>query len=1109
MTPTTGYSLTPTTTVSAPQVAGVTATATPIIGYATAPIVIPAGGILPNGNVLGGPALVGSTFDQMLPPNGLGGGTTTIRFSAPQLPGGTMPVATVTVDATGAVSAINYTSFGSGYTSPPTATISDAIALQLPNEAAVATLLAAGTGVLSGVSIANAGSGYTAPATVTVTDATGPTATATAAVLFNAAPSYAPIGVVKLTINNPGQGYTNPPTVAFNTVGPAPTLAASATLASGLISGSIASITITAPGTGYTSAPTVTVNTAAGVGANLTAGLNASGVGAQAAVVTSTTSAPVVMTKAEQELWDDYGRYNSTGGVELPYTTAAIQTTVPLSYIDSPTEVLGDGETQIWKLVDNGFWSNSIHFNMANVQLINRVGWDGTVKAPASNEVGWKDTLRLNPLEDVIVAVQGKRATVPFGQPRSTRLQDPSTPSGTPTAPAAPAAIPAGLFAPGLGFLADSNVVQLAGLMATTTPPGNPADKVVPVNTVLLQTASNTNTFPASPTGNYDNEFLWGTAVLGHASNDFQRPVVFNPTVVAPLVSSLSDPLGNGTLVWTDPTPAGQLASAPGVVPVVAATLANPQNEIGWNVQQAPVTNVNTRAVGAWAPFAALLANTVTVAEPAALVSPTPPNGQFYAYKVSSYNAAGPSPDSNIAYETPPVAPTVLSLTPSFIVPATTTADVQLTAKWTDNADNETNYIVTKIGGPGATLAGGQVTGGTTNVITTPANLVPISSTTTWIDPTPLVEGAPYEYDVVAHNSFGDSTPVLSGTIVAPTSVPQAPTVTSCSESGVCPTDAVTKLVVPTKCAPDDVVLTWTDNAFNETSYTIDRSGGAPFPTITWTPATSAALATAMTLNNTGATMTYTDTTAQEGVAYTYTIAAHNAVGAGSTPVAVTEPNTAPTLPTNVTVTPSTKLIVPTVAAGTPATYGVWEDLATISWSDNAYNEQSYQVVRDIGTPAQAIVGTLNQAAANNPMGTKTAGWTTSPVLSLNDTGATDGTTHTWTVLAINPVLPTGTPSATVTQKMPGVIITPPVNLLTTPNRAGSSIGLTWTDMSTNETDFLVEEATSLSAGAPGTFTNWTVVQPVITRTAAQMAGDQYPGERQPRQRADHAGPGL
>ena len=67
---------------------------------------------------------------------------------------------------------------------------------------------------------------------------------------------------------------------------------------------------------------------------------------------------------------------------------------------------------------------------MADVQLINRVGWDGTVKAPASNEVGWKDTVRLNPLEDVIVAVHAKGATVPFGQPRSTRTQDPSVKLG-------------------------------------------------------------------------------------------------------------------------------------------------------------------------------------------------------------------------------------------------------------------------------------------------------------------------------------------------------------------------------------------------------------------------------------------------------------------------------------------------------------------------------------------------------------------------------------------------------------------------------------------------------------------------------------------------------
>jgi hypothetical protein len=45
------------------------------------------------------------------------------------------------------------------------------------------------------------------------------------------------------------------------------------------------------------------------------------------------------------------------------------------------------------------------------VQLLNRVGWDGIIRKPDANELGWKDTVRVSPLEDTIVAL---RPVVPF-----------------------------------------------------------------------------------------------------------------------------------------------------------------------------------------------------------------------------------------------------------------------------------------------------------------------------------------------------------------------------------------------------------------------------------------------------------------------------------------------------------------------------------------------------------------------------------------------------------------------------------------------------------------------------------------------------------------------
>ncbi|MFB9239984.1 hypothetical protein ACFFWC_31415 [Plantactinospora siamensis] len=138
-----------------------------------------------------------------------------------------------------------------------------------------------------------------------------------------------------------------------------------------------------------------------------------------------------------------YGRMNTNLGVELPKTSAFIQTTIPLPYINPPTEILrmsnlatpvgspGDG-TQLWKVTHNGVDTHAIHFHYFNVQLVNRVGWDGVYSPPDPNELGWKDTVRMNPLEDVIVAMRpALPANPPFKVGDSVRLLDPTQVPGT------------------------------------------------------------------------------------------------------------------------------------------------------------------------------------------------------------------------------------------------------------------------------------------------------------------------------------------------------------------------------------------------------------------------------------------------------------------------------------------------------------------------------------------------------------------------------------------------------------------------------------------------------------------------------------------------------
>jgi FtsP/CotA-like multicopper oxidase with cupredoxin domain len=149
--------------------------------------------------------------------------------------------------------------------------------------------------------------------------------------------------------------------------------------------------------------------------------------------------------KTIQELFDlDYGRMNATLGTELPLTTYNNQTTIPLGYIDPFTEDMydsanvsalpvgtaGDG-SQLWIVVHNGVDSHAIHFHLYDVQLINRYGWDGTNRPPFPDELGWKDTVRMNPLEIDFVALRPVSQTLPFPVPDSERLFDVTKPAGT------------------------------------------------------------------------------------------------------------------------------------------------------------------------------------------------------------------------------------------------------------------------------------------------------------------------------------------------------------------------------------------------------------------------------------------------------------------------------------------------------------------------------------------------------------------------------------------------------------------------------------------------------------------------------------------------------
>ncbi len=433
----------------------------------------------------------------------------TVTIGPPTLTTGTQATATAALTPT-SVAAVNLVAGGSGYTSAPTVTVSGgggsgatATATLAPTSVASATVTnrgsgytgiptvtfsapqtvggvtATGTAVVSNrrvtsITINVHGSGYTTPPTINITGGGGSGAQAT--------PVMAPTSVGNIT-GGGGSGYTSTPTVSFSGGG-----GSGASGAAVLTPTSVASLTLTNPGNGYTGAPTIVIDPPI--------------TGTQATAIATAPAVPL-KPKAIQELFTlDYGRMNATLGVEVPFTNFNTQTTIPYGYVDPPTEVFQDGETQLWKITHNGVDTHFIHFHLFTVQVINRVGWDGAIKGPDPYETGLKDTVRMNPLEDIIVALRPNKPTVPWDLPNSVRPLDVTMPVGS-SAP-------------------------------------NEFANIDPTN----QPATVTNDMT-----NFGWEYVWHCHILGHEENDMMRPMIFAVPPNAPTMQ----PIGTGGVVtWTD-----------------------------------------------------------------------------------------------------------------------------------------------------------------------------------------------------------------------------------------------------------------------------------------------------------------------------------------------------------------------------------------------------------------------------------------------------------------------------------------------------------------------------------------------------------------------------
>ena len=131
--------------------------------------------------------------------------------------------------------------------------------------------------------------------------------------------------------------------------------------------------------------------------------------------------------------FDEWGRMTANLGLEAPGATPLLQNIILYPFVNPATEnsnssglpsaldvtpiASADDGTQIWKITHNGVDTHPIHWHLYNVQVINRVTWDNIIIPPEPTELGWKETVRVSPLEDTYVAVRPIVPMIPFGVP--------------------------------------------------------------------------------------------------------------------------------------------------------------------------------------------------------------------------------------------------------------------------------------------------------------------------------------------------------------------------------------------------------------------------------------------------------------------------------------------------------------------------------------------------------------------------------------------------------------------------------------------------------------------------------------------------------------------
>lgn len=367
-------------------------------------------------------------------------------------------------------------------------------------------------------------------------------------------------------------------------------------------------------------------------------------------------------------------------------------------------------------------------------------------------------------------------------------------------------------------------------------------------------------------------------------------------------------------------------------------------------------------------------------------------NGTTYTFVITALNGVGASEPSS------PSNPVTTAATPGAPSGVTATAaNAQATVQW----------VAPLVMGDGA-LSGYTVT-------SSPSNLsFAAGPGTTSLTATGLTNGVSYTFTVVAANAVGSGPASGPSNPVTPATVPDAPT-------GITATPGNTQASVQ-----------WTPPVMNGgspiTSYRVTSSPSG-FVVNTADGATTAALLTGLT----------------NGVAYTFTVQALNAIGpsVASAPSAPVTPIAVPDPPTNVSATPGNAQ-------------------ATVRWTAPLNTGGSPLTGFNVTSSPGGIVVSAGPAATQ-----------------VNVTGLTNGTAYSFTVVATNATGP-GLPSMATNVVTPATVPGAPTGVSAAAGNAGATV--TWTaPLDTGGSPIVSYTATSSPGGFTATTPNGTTTLVNVT----------------------------